>query len=145
MFSEIAMTEIMITAREMVEQMEILKPSEELLQFLRHKNDSKLVSIKIISIMFNLSILEAKILVHSSQTPIPSQTPSQHWQTQTLRASVQLGRAAHSNPSFPRPLERVSTQDALAEIALVQFFCQNRFVNFLEFGQSEGFGQELEG
>lgn len=74
MFSEIAMTEIMITARAMVEQMEILKPSEELLQFLRHKNDSKLVSIKIISIVFNLSILEAKILVHSSQTPIPSQT-----------------------------------------------------------------------
>lgn len=74
MLSEIAMSEIMITARAMVEQMEILKPSEELLQFLRHKNDSKLVSIKIISIVFNLSILEAKILVHSSQTPIPSQT-----------------------------------------------------------------------
>ena len=74
MFSEIAMTEIMITAREMVEQMEILKPSENFLRFLRHQSNSKLVSIKIISIVFDLSIPEAKILFHSSQTPIPSQT-----------------------------------------------------------------------
>ncbi len=68
MLSNSGIEEMMNAAREMVEPMETPKPTEKLLQFLRHKSDSKIVSIMIVSKLFDMSIPIAKEVVHSSQT-----------------------------------------------------------------------------